>query len=163
MLNRDVVVALLVLAFGGVMLVESFEIRRVAFSSLPAAAWPRLLLGALLVLGVVYLVQALRGRVRESELDHLLAESGEGGVERFSNPAFCFLAFFVFLLAMPVLGMMIGGVLFVFACLTWLGERSWRAAGIHALVSVGAVVSMWAVFTFALGVFLPEGRIVSFR
>ena len=70
-LNRDAAVALGLALFVAVMAMESFNIRRTAFSSLPAATWPRLLLGALGVLTAVYLAQSLRGRVAPAELDEI--------------------------------------------------------------------------------------------
>lgn len=161
--NRDSVIALLLLAFCGVMFAESFQIRRAMFSTLPAATWPRLLLAILFVLCVAYLVQSLRGRIQRAEIDDLLAKEGSSIWRQFLNPFVCFVAFFGFLLSLPWLGMLLGGILFIFVCLTQIGERSWRSVGIHASVAVISVSVMWAIFTFGLGVFLPEGKILSFR
>ena len=67
-----------------------------------------------------------------------------------------------FLVTLPLLGMLLGGVLFVFFTLTLLGPREVRAVPRHAAISLGAVGVMWAVFTFALRVFLPAGEVLPF-
>ena len=68
----------------------------------------------------------------------------------------CFVLFGGYLLAIPYVGMLIGGVIFVFALLTALGGV--RASLLHAAIAVISVGGMWAVFTFALEVILPTGR-----
>jgi len=53
--------------------------------------------------------------------------------------------------------------LFVFFALTFLGSLELRLVPIHAAVAVGTVGAMWAIFTFGLRVFLPEGELISFQ
>jgi hypothetical protein len=165
-IRRDTGVAVLLLLFTAVMFAESFEIRRAMFSSLAAETWPRILLGALAVLGTIYLVQSLRGTVEPAEIDEIEAGADPGfaaTIRRYANPVMCFATFLGFLLLMPWLGMLIGGVLFVFVTLSLLGPRTVRAVVLHAIIAVVSVTAMWAIFSFGLGVFLPQGSLVSFR
>ena len=64
---------------------------------------------------------------------------------------------------MPLLGMLIGGLLFVFLMLSVLGGMAPRQMALHAVIAVAAVGVMWSIFTFGLGVFLPEGELISFQ
>ncbi len=164
--RRDSVVALILLLFVAVMAAESFEIRKTTFSSLPAETWPQILLVALGILCATYLLSSVRGRTAPAELDEIEADAAPGWratISRYANPALCFLAFFAFLLLMPLLGILLGGMLFVFVCLCLIGQRGMRAMAVHAAIAIVSVASMWAVFSFGLGVFLPPGELISLR
>ena len=67
--------------------------------------------------------------------------------------------FFLFLWSLPVLGMLIGGVSFVFLLLCLLGGWDARSLVIHAAIALCSVGAMWSLFTFGLEVMLPEGMI----
>ena len=75
------------------------------------------------------------------------------------NPIFCFVLFFGYVASLPVLGMLIGGITFVFLLLCMLGGWSIRNLLIHALIAGISVGGMWSIFTFGLGVLLPAGEI----
>lgn len=161
--NRDSVVALLLLLLTGVFYHQSYEIRVASYATLPAASWPRAILLMLGVLSLVYLVQSLRGWVTPAELDLLRESDPTGGgpagaMRRYLNPLICFGLFFLFLLTLPYLGMLVGGILFVFLSLSALGPLNWRAAGLHLAIAVVSVAGIWAIFTYALRVFLPAGE-----
>ena len=51
----------------------------------------------------------------------------KGWLGRYRNALWCYALFFLFLATLDYLGMLIGGVLFVFLALSVLGEWSWRA------------------------------------
>jgi putative tricarboxylic transport membrane protein len=76
------------------------------------------------------------------------------------NVVGAFAAYFLFLLTLPYLGLLLGGSAFVYGVLTFLGQRDVRSHLVHALIAIVAVGFMWAVFTFSLGVVLPEGEIL---
>ena len=162
-LNRDTWIALILLLFCAGAFAETFNIRATAFASIGAEVWPRLVLALLTALTLVYLAQSLaRGARRGREGD------GAPGPPRglwakvlyYRNPIWCFALFGAFLVTLPWLGMLLGGVLFVYAMLTVLGPRDPRAHAVHALIAVVAVGGMWAVFTFGLRVILPEGDLL---
>ena len=67
--------------------------------------------------------------------------------------------FFLFLLSLPYLGMLIGGISFVFLLMSLLGGWQPRQLLVHAVIAVCAVGAMWSLFTFGLEVMLPEGMI----
>ncbi len=156
-MNRDAWIALVLLLLCAGAFAETFNIRRTAYASIGAEVWPRLILALLTALVLVYLAQSLaRGR-----------EPGEPGprglwarIVHYRNPIWCFVLFGAFLVTLPWLGMLLGGVLFVYAMLTVLGPRHLRAHLVHALIAVLSVGGMWAVFTFGLRVILPEGTIL---
>lgn len=167
--NRDVVVALVLLLFCGVFFWESFNIRLTDFGQMNSAVWPRAVLAALTLASLIYLAQALRGNFKAETED---AERAEGApkepglmawVASYRNAFYCYGLFLLFLLTLPFFGMLIGGILFVFCALTLLGSMELRLVPIHAAVAVGTVGAMWAIFTFGLRVFLPEGVLISFN
>lgn len=161
-LNRDVVIAALLLVVCGVFFWASFDIREPDYGTLPPSAWPRVILGVLTLLSLVYLFQSLRQGPDEAAGD---AEDTAKGLRswfaKWRNVFFCFLLFFAYLASLPVLGMLIGGVLFVFLLLNMLGGWQPRNLAFHAAVAVIAIGSMWSLFTFGLGVILPPGVIFS--
>ena len=59
-LNRDTIVAVLLLLFCGVMFWATTQIRDPGFEQMGAEVWPRLVLVLLSGLSLVYLVQSLR-------------------------------------------------------------------------------------------------------
>ncbi|MCH8240165.1 MAG: hypothetical protein IIB62_08985, partial [Proteobacteria bacterium] len=76
------------------------------------------------------------------------------------NVIWCFALFLGYLLALPVLGMLLSGILFVFLLLGFMGGWAPRDLIMHAAVAVLAIGSVWSLFTFALGVLLPPGMII---
>ena len=76
------------------------------------------------------------------------------------NVLWCFALFLVYLLTLPTLGMLLGGTAFVFLLLNALGGWSGRLLLLHAVIAVVAVGGMWTLFTYGLGVILPQGEIL---
>lgn len=169
--NRDVVVALVLLLFCGVFFWESTNIRLTDYVSMDSTVWPRLVLGALTLAALVYLWEALSGRVARASTED--GEAGEpeaaqgqgmiGWLRRYRNALICYALFLGFLLTLGFFGMLLGGILFVFLALTLLGRPTLSLVPLHAAIAIGSVGTMWALFTFGLRVFLPEGEILSLR
>lgn len=156
-LNRDVIVGIILLVVCGAFFNATFDIPKPLFNQLSSALWPRIILTPLSILSFIFLVQAMLKQepVRE-------AKGGAGAwITYYKNPLVSFFLFFLFLLTMPYLGMLIGGTLFVFIMLNFLGGWTPRLVGLHALIAIGTVGFMWSVFSFALGVILPQGEILS--
>jgi hypothetical protein len=80
-------------------------------------------------------------------------------LDMYRNPLLCFGMFFLFLISLPYFGMLISGILFVFITQTLIGSHDKRSLILHAIVSVGAVGGMWAIFRFGLGVVMPAGSL----
>jgi hypothetical protein len=158
-LNRDTVIAIILMVFCGIFFWASFSIREPDYGVLPPSAWPRVVLVALSVLTVLYFVQSIR---RTRTFDDSSSTAGKGLKHWFSiwqNPIWCFVLFFGYVSSLPVLGMLIGGVTFVFLLQCVLGGWSPRNLVVHALVALATVGGMWCIFTFGLGVLLPPGEI----
>lgn len=158
-LNRDTVIAIILMVFCGIFFWASFSIREPDYGVLPPSAWPRVVLVALSVLTVIYFVQSVR---RTRTLEDSSSTAGKGIKHWFSiwqNPIWCFVLFFGYVASLPVLGMLIGGVTFVFLLQCVLGGWSPRSLIVHALVAVISIGGMWSIFTFGLGVLLPAGEI----
>ena len=160
-INRDVVIAIVLLAFCGVFFWASFDIRQPDYGVLMPSTWPRVVLGVLAFLSLIYLVQSLRAGPDERD--------GEQGppltnfrdwIYYWKNPIWCFVLFFAYLATLPVLGMLIGGVTFVFVLLGALGGWDRKNLVLHAAVALLAIGGMWSLFTFGLGVLLPPGMIL---
>jgi len=155
-LNRDVYIAIFLLLLCGAFLTASFHIREIDYGILTPAAWPQIILVALTILSMIYLVQSLR---RGAGPDDGTPVSVKGVLEKYRNPLWCYALFLLFLLTLDYLGMLIGGVLFVFCLLTAIGGASKRNLIIHALIAIIMIGAMWALFTYALGVIFPQGEI----
>jgi hypothetical protein len=157
-LNRDTLVALVLLVICGVFIAASFDIRETSFGQMESTVWPRIILAALTVLTLVYLGQSLRGM---SPGDSEAPLSVRAWFVRYRNAFFCYGLFLVFLLSLPILGMLVGGVLFIFLMLTVLGGHRPRQLVVHAMIACLSFGAMWAIFTFGLRVMLPQGMIFS--
>lgn len=163
-INRDTVVAIALLVGCAVLAVASFDIREPDYGQLSPAAWPRVIVAVLTLLSVIYLLQSIRKGVSEPASDEAGDEAGPGGIIGFlaywRNVFWCFALFFFYLLAMPYLGMLIGGLLFVFMLLNALGGWQPKQMALHAAIALVTVGGMWALFTFGLHVLLPPGEIL---
>ncbi|RME96082.1 MAG: tripartite tricarboxylate transporter TctB family protein [Alphaproteobacteria bacterium] len=160
-LNRDSWIALFLLLFTGFMFWASFDIREPDYGVLPPSAWPRVILAALAILSFIYLIQSLRSGAAGEEG----GEEGEPETLRdylvyWRNPILCFVLFAGYLILLPILGMLLDGILFVFLLQCVLGGWQPRQLLLHAAVAVIAVGGMWSIFTFGLHVILPPGEIL---
>lgn len=165
--NRDTVVAVLMLLVWGAFFWASYDIRDMGYESLGAEVWPRIILVVLMTLSLVYLVRSL-GKPLKAKAG---AQGGAAGAGRaggvkgwfavYRNAIWCFLAFGLFLITLPYLGMLIGGILFVFVALSLLGPWDFKSLITHGAIAVLTVGAMWTLFTFGLRVMLPEGEIFS--
>lgn len=153
-LSLDTIVASVLLLAGGALFWDTFQWRRTPYATMPSSAWPRFVLVLFLALCAIYLVRSLVSRPSK--------EAGAGifaWLVYYRNALWCYGLFLLLLVTLPYLGMLIGGTLFVWAVQTAVGSRSLRAQIQHAVVAIASVGFMWVVFTFALGVILPEGRL----
>lgn len=166
-LNRDAIIAIVLLAACGVLFWSTFSIRVPDYGQLKPSTWPRVVLVVLAVLSVIYLQQSLRmGPAQKEEYDSYDAGKPSrpgvmGWLAHWRNPIWCYALFFLYLITLPYLGSLIGGLAFVFTLMGVLGGWRPRLLAVHALVAVVAIGGMWAIFTFALGVILPPGEIFS--
>lgn len=160
-LNRDTYVAVFLLVVCGVLFWASFDIRQPDYGTLMPSTWPRIILAVLSLLSLIYLLQSLRVKPDEDEKPtEAPREPGIGGwLAYWRNPILCFVMFLLYLVALPVLGMLIGSMTFVFVLMGLLGGWGPRRLLVHAVVTVCTVGAMWALFTFGLGVMLPTGMI----
>jgi putative tricarboxylic transport membrane protein len=157
-LNKDTYVAIFLLLGCGILFWASFDIREPNYGVLAPSTWPRVVLAVLTLLSFIFLVQSLRAGPNEQEPSPV-PPGLKGFLSYWRNPLICFVAFFVFLASLPVLGMLIGGVSFVFLLMCLLGGWASRQLVVHAVIAVAAVGAMWSLFTFGLGVMLPVGEI----
>lgn len=160
--NRDTLVAIALLAITGVFLAASFDIRQPGYGQLSPAVWPRIIIGILGLLSFIYLIQSIRqGPDADQDDSGTLAERdtfAEKG-SHWRNVIWCFAIFLGYLLALPWLGMLLAGMLFVFVMLSVLGGWSPRLLALHAVIALFTVGGMWALFTYGLGVILPRGEL----
>jgi len=154
-LNPDVVIALVLLVVATIFFVDTFSYQRMHLTIVGAKLWPRIVLIALFILSFVYLVHALRTpKTTRTPFDL------KAWLHVNRNVIACFLLYAVFLATLPYLGMLLGATLFLFATLSILGRRDLRSHLVHLAIAVVSVGSMWSIFTFGLGVILPEGVIL---
>jgi len=158
-MNRDSIVAICLLVACGVLIWASFDIRSPDYGVLMPSTWPRIILAVLSLLSLIYLVQSIKAGPDEVSLASEREPGLVGFIAYWRNPVICFVMFFLYLLTMPVLGMLIGGILFVFILMNMLGGWQPKQMALHAVIAVCAVGAMWSLFTFGLEVMLPEGVI----
>ena len=156
-LNRDVFVAVVLLLFCGVMFWGSFAIKHPDYGMLPPSAWPQVILSVLSLLSLAYLVRSIRRGPDAPDTYPGEPRTLAGWLAYWRNPILCFVLFAGYLLLIPPLGMLIAGLLFVFALLSVLGGVGPRQLVLHAGVALVCVGGMWALFTYALHVILPTG------
>ncbi len=160
-MSRDTVVATVLLVFCGVFFWASFDIRQPDYGVLMPSTWPRVVIGALTLLSMIYLIQSLRGDETVADAVKAKRDSGlKGWLCHWRNPIWCFVLFFAYLATLPVLGTLIGGICFVFVLQGVLGGWARQTLVLHASVAVIAVGGMWSLFTFGLGVLFPPGMIL---
>jgi putative tricarboxylic transport membrane protein len=171
-ISRDTIVALVLLVLTGTFFWASFDIREPNYGVLSPAAWPRAILVVLGLLSFILLIQSLRGGDApsggddgfERGVDTAEMPTSLGGmIAYWRNPLLCFVSFLSFLLVLPYLGMLVGGISFVFVLLTLLGGATPRKLMMHAAIAVLSIGAMWALFTFGLKVILPAGSLFDGR
>jgi hypothetical protein len=158
-LNRDAILAVLLLLFCGVMFWATTQIRDPGFEQMGAEVWPRIVLVLLSGLSLVYLAQSVSGGVGGTAEGVGEEAPRASWFARYQNPILCFVLFFGFLVTLPYLGMLAGGILFVFLMMSVLGGWSGKLMAMHAVIAVLAVGAMWSIFTFGLRVMLPAGEL----
>lgn len=158
--NRDTVIAVVLLLASAVFMAATFDIREPDYGQLSPATWPQVVVGLLALLSAIYLVQSIRKGVPEPDGDKAAPLGVAGFLAYWRNVFWCFALFLVYLLTMPYLGMLIGGLAFVFLLLNALGGWGPRQLLLHGVIAVVAVGGMWALFTFGLSVLLPPGEIL---
>lgn len=162
--NRDTIVAVFLLLGCGVLLRASFDIREPDYGQLSPATWPRVVIAVLALLSFIYLIQSIKAGPSLSSPRALDERApGAGGVFGFisywRNVLWCFALYFAYLWTLPQLGMLVGGVSFVFFLLNALGGWQPRLLLLHAVIALISVGGMWSLFTYGLGVILPGGEL----
>jgi len=162
-LNQDAIIAILLLLVSGVLFWSTFSIRSPDYGVLAPSAWPRAIIIALAFLSSIYLLQSIKdGASAHDEAENPEKEPGlKAWLVYWKNPISCFILFFLYLVTLPYLGSLIGGVAFVFSVMSLLGGFAPRDMVNHAVLSLITVGGMWSIFTFGLDVILPEGVIFS--
>ncbi len=156
--NRDTISAIVLLLICGGLAWASLDIREPDYGQLSPATWPRIIVGAMSVLCLIYLFQSLRQGPDPKNPD--APKTVRAFLGYWKNVIWCFVMFAIYLIAIPWVGLLVAGIGFVFLLLTALGGV--RLAWLHALLATIVVGGMWAFFTFGLNVFLPRGEWTGF-
>ena len=157
-INKDTIVAIFLLLFCGIMINNSFEIEDPGYQGMKASFWPTVILCLLSVMCLVMLIKSVVYKT-ENNLD-AIDENTSNIFFKFKNALICFFMFVLFLTFLDYLGMLIGGILFVFGLLTLLGGSSPKKLFNHFIISIITIGIMWSIFTFGLKVILPEGELL---
>lgn len=153
-INADTIIAAALLVLCGAMFAETFTFEIRHLSSFGIRLWPRMIIGTLAVLSFVYLIRSLKRERTEARAPFVW----RAWLAANRNVLACFGLFALFIATLPIFGMLIGGILFVYILLTVMGGHGDRRHhAINATVAVVSVGGMWAIFTFALRVIMPGG------
>ncbi len=171
-LSRDVITAIVLLVICGILWNASLAIREPDYGQLSPATWPRIIIGVLTLLSLIFLVQSIRASgepqaevtgTTSFDSPQSTGPGHDGGLKNFyfywRNVIWCFALFGLYLYTMPWLGMLIGALLFVFLLLNTLGGWTARNILLHSAIALVTVGSMWSLFTYGLGVILPSGTL----
>lgn len=161
-INRDTIVAVVLLLVCGGLAWASLDIREPDYGTLKPSTWPRIILAALGFLSAIYLVQSIRQGPDEVKDEDDSPAGFAAFLSHWRNVIVVFVLFLGYLLILPWTGMLLAGTAFVFLILTALGAFSLRDMAIHAAIAVASVGGMWLIFTHALGVLLPRGELTGF-
>ena len=157
-IKKDTIVAISLLLFCGIMINSSFDIEDPGYQGMKASFWPTIVL---CLLSIMCLVMLIKSVITEPENNLNSNDTNLTNVFfKFKNASICFLMFVLFLAFLDYLGMLIGGVLFVFGLLTMLGGFELKKIINHFIISIITIGIMWSIFTFGLKVILPEGEIL---
>ena len=157
-IKKDTIVAIFLLLFCGIMINSSFDIEDPGYQGMKASFWPTIVL---CLLSIMCLVMLIKSVVTEAENNLNSNDTNLTNVFfKLKNASICFLMFVLFLACLDYLGMLIGGVLFVFGLLTMLGGFELKKIINHFIISIITIGIMWSIFTFGLKVILPEGEIL---
>lgn len=159
--------AVILLLFCGVLFYASFDIRVTEYSTLQPSVWPRLIIICLGLSSALLLIRSFLWPEPATAGDDAGTPQSQdvptvGGFARYRNALLIFGLFLAFLITLPWLGMLIGGMAFVFLTLTAIGHADIRSLLIHLAISVLSVGIMWAIFTYVLHVILPGGEIIPY-
>lgn len=157
-INKDTIVAIFLLLFCGIMINNSFEIEDPGYQGMKASFWPTVILCLLSVMCLVMLIKSVVYKT-DNNLD-AIDENTSNIFFKFKNALICFFMFVLFLTFLDYLGMLIGGILFVFGLLTLLGGTAPKKLFNHFIISIITIGIMWSIFTFGLKVILPEGELL---
>ncbi len=152
-INVDTVIAALLLVLSGVLFADTFAFQTPPLHTFSIRTWPRAVVGALAILSFLYLLRSLR----EPRPASRASFDPRAWIVANRNVLACFGLFAVFVATLPIFGMLIGGILFVYILLALMGGGTARTHAINAAIAVVSVGGMWALFTFALRVILPGG------
>lgn len=157
-IGNDGAVGLALLVLSAVLYRQTYHFRVPQFATMSPGIWPRFVLVLLALLSLALLAQAALRPAGAAPA----APEAEAPPVSHRNALICFALFAGFVLALQWLGMLIAGVAFVFLMQELLGPRDLRSRLVHAAIAVVFVGGMWAAFTFALRVILPEGVLLRF-
>ena len=159
-ITRDLCVSFLLVALCVVSFGATDYIRQPSYASISARLWPRITLALMLGIVLIYFAQSVVQAVRLPAQSERQLQATTFW-QRHGNALITFALFFAFLALLPVLGMLLDGIAFVFILQAVLGETGGRATVRHALVAIITVGAMWALFTYWLGVIMPTGMIIN--
>jgi hypothetical protein len=154
-INSDGIVGLALIVICAELFRETYNFRVPPFATMSTATWPRVVLIVLAMLAVALLIQSMR---QAPVASGSAVETPPLASHR--NAVICFGLFAAFLVSLHWLGMLIAGFVFVFLMQELMGPRDMKSRLVHVAIAAVSVGGMWAVFTFALRVILPEGILV---
>ena len=146
-LNKDTIVAILLLAFCGLLAWSSLHIRLPGYGTLKPSTWPQIMVAVLTLFSALYFVQSLGYARDASSQEDGRKPGGSGFLEYFRNPIICFAIYYVFLATQPSTGALIGGIALVFALLNVLGGWGARDLVRHAIYPVLSMGFKWTLLS----------------
>jgi putative tricarboxylic transport membrane protein len=152
-INRDSITALILLMLCGLFLNALGDIEQTHYGTVGSDVWPTIVLSVLTFFCSIYFVTSLRDTSDEQQ-----AFSWKAFLPK--NVLIVFALFALFVYSLPTLGMLVGGISFVFLALTLIGHKTKKHLILHFIIAFLSVALMWATFTYGLNVMLPQGDLI---
>lgn len=155
--STDAKLGLALLAFCALMLWGTFQVEPRPYISLSAAVFPRVVLTLLIPLCLALFIKGLRQSPGLDPKGGITRANTRRTVSKYRTVIISFVLFFLLVVAMPILGFLISGVLYVAAMLWVLGPRELRQIPFILAISIGFTGGIFLIFRYVLYVFMPQG------
>jgi putative tricarboxylic transport membrane protein len=143
----NIVISIILIIVAGVFYSLTFQFPKIALQETGPAFMPRIYCGALIILGLILLIQGIKTKTTSHATESTM---------KFALAAMGFI--FVYLVIIPVIGFYLSTVLIVFSLLLFSKVRN---KIILASVSLGTALFVYVFFAKLLKVSIPLGLLFS--
>ncbi|MBQ7534983.1 MAG: tripartite tricarboxylate transporter TctB family protein [Stomatobaculum sp.] len=150
--QRNLLTAVLFLAFGVFMFIQSQGVKHKIASDVGSGYVPAFIAGCLIVVSAAKLIITLTRHDPDADKKQKSDSSTVGGVVTI-------LIILVYMLAFEKVGFIVSSILFLFALMNWFANSKNRNIPLFAVISVIMPIAVSALFNYVIKMPLPKGII----